>query len=109
MNRLPQWAQKPKHPKKVIATSRGWEVAHTGEVLTSVRGLDEKLAELFQETDTLRAEVEQPQKEEEVKATEGVEEPATSDETPDETKPEEPVKPRKRRGRPPKKKPEDTE
>lgn len=96
MNRLPHWARKPEHSKKVIATSRGWEVAHTGEVLTSVRGLDEKLAELFKEADELRSEVEQSQKTEEVKATE--------------EKVEEPKPTPKRRGRPPKaKKTEDSE
>lgn len=101
MNRLPQWARKPQHPKKVIATSRGWEVAHTGEVLVSVRGLDEKLKELFEETDTLRSEVDVSPK---VKDSESESEEKAA------PAPDAAPKPRKRPGRPPKKKKtEDTE
>ena len=37
--------KKPIHKEEVIATARGWEVARTGEVLVSVKGLDQMLAE----------------------------------------------------------------
>lgn len=42
---IPNWARKPYHPKKVVATKQGWVVEETGEVLVRVRNLDEKLAE----------------------------------------------------------------
>lgn len=44
--RLPNWAKKPKHKKEVIATERGWVVKETGEVLSSIRGLDTRLKSL---------------------------------------------------------------
>lgn len=42
---IPNWARKPYHPKKVVATKQGWVVEETGELLVRVRNLDEKLAE----------------------------------------------------------------
>ena len=42
---IPNWARKPYHPKKVVATKQGWVVEETGEILVRVRNLDEKLAE----------------------------------------------------------------
>lgn len=101
MNQLPRWAIKPQHHKKVIPTSRGWEVEGTGEILTRVRGLDEKLKALFQEADDLRKSVEEPAKTVEPSSEEKVEPKTTSS--------EETPKPRKRRGRPPKKKTADAE
>lgn len=44
--RLPNWAKKPKHKKEVIATKKGWVVKETGEVLSSIRGLDTRLKSL---------------------------------------------------------------
>jgi hypothetical protein len=43
---LPQWARKPSHKQTVIATSKGWVVKETGEVLKLVRDLDERLKNL---------------------------------------------------------------
>lgn len=37
--------KKPIHKEEVIATPKGWVVARTGEVLVSVKGLDQMLAE----------------------------------------------------------------
>lgn len=105
MNQLPHWARKPKHKKEVIATSRGWEVKGTGEVLTSVRGLDEKLKELFSDVDTLKKEVTVS----EPKTKEPEAAPVVKEEEKEPEPEEAPKKPAKRRGRPPKKKPEDTE
>lgn len=45
--KLPMWARKPKNNKVVVATSRGWELEETGELLVSVRNLDQKLKELY--------------------------------------------------------------
>ena len=53
MRVLPIWAKKPKNKKEVIATSKGWVVKETGEVLSSHKGLDEKLKELFKEIEEL--------------------------------------------------------
>jgi|AntRauTorcE11897_2_1112592.scaffolds.fasta_scaffold00545_13 Asp-tRNA(Asn)/Glu-tRNA(Gln) amidotransferase C subunit len=53
MSLLPIWAKKPTHKKKVIATSKGWVVEETGEVLSSYKRLDEKLEELFKEVSNL--------------------------------------------------------
>ena len=35
--------RKPKHKEKVIATSQGWVVERTGEVLSRIRDLDKKI------------------------------------------------------------------
>lgn len=98
MRHLPLWAYKPKHTKTVIATSRGWEVKDTGEILTRVKGLDEKLKDLFSESDNLRKDVysEETPKEEKKET-----EQPPAQEKPVDT----PAKPAKRRGRPPKNKP----
>lgn len=37
--------RKPKHKELVVATSKGWVVERTGELLVSIRGLDQKLKE----------------------------------------------------------------
>lgn len=37
--------RKPKHKELVVATSKGWEVERTGELLVRFRGLDQKLKE----------------------------------------------------------------
>jgi hypothetical protein len=51
MSKIPMWARKPNHKKKVIATNRGWEVESTEEVLKCVRNLADKLAELAGDVD----------------------------------------------------------
>lgn len=43
---LPNWAKKPKHKKEVVATEKGWVIKETGEVLSSIRGLDTRLKSL---------------------------------------------------------------
>lgn len=43
--RQPAYLRKPSHRKTVVATSRGWVVEETGELLVKVRDLDKKLAE----------------------------------------------------------------
>lgn len=43
--KIPKIFQKPKHKGTVVATARGWVVEETGELLVSVRGLADKLAE----------------------------------------------------------------
>ena len=53
MRVLPIWARKPAHKKEVIASSKGWVVKDTGELLSSYKGLDEKLKELFKEIEQL--------------------------------------------------------
>lgn len=40
----PVWLRKPKHKELVVASSKGWIVASTGELLVSVKDLDKKLA-----------------------------------------------------------------
>lgn len=57
MSLLPLWAKKPKHKKAVVATSRGWEVASTGELLKSVKNLDAKLSVFLKEV----KEIEEPE------------------------------------------------
>lgn len=93
MSKLPNWARKPKHPKEVIATARGWQVKETGEYLKLVRDLDQKLKALSVETQEVVqsiVEPETPEPEQLVQEPEVVEQPK-----------EEPA-PRKRRGRKPK-------
>ncbi len=117
MSRLPNWARKPEHPKEVIATSRGWEVKYTGEILVSVRGLDEKLAEFVDEAEELKAVEVQKDDSESITKSPDVSEVEVEDvptkvkpaEEPEpveepEEKVEEPKPKPKRRGRPPKKK-----
>ena len=41
----PAFLNKPKHKDNVIATSRGWVVEKTGELLVSVKNLDQRIAE----------------------------------------------------------------
>lgn len=41
----PSFLNKPKHKDNVIATSRGWVVEKTGELLVSVKNLDQRIAE----------------------------------------------------------------
>lgn len=50
MSKLPVWARKPDHKKEVVATSRGWMVKETGEMLKLVKNLDERLKDLHQES-----------------------------------------------------------
>lgn len=42
---VPMWARKPSHKQKVVASKNGWIVESTGELLVSVKNLDQKLAE----------------------------------------------------------------
>jgi hypothetical protein len=44
-SKSPAWLQKPRHKEVVVATSNGWVVERTGEVLVRVKNLDEKLRE----------------------------------------------------------------
>ena len=41
----PAFLNKPNHKDNVIATSRGWAVEKTGELLVSVKNLDQRIAE----------------------------------------------------------------
>lgn len=41
----PAFLNKPKHKDLVVATSRGWVVEKTGELLVSVKNLDQRIAE----------------------------------------------------------------
>lgn len=41
----PAFLNKPKHKDNVIATPRGWVVEKTGELLVSVKNLDQRIAE----------------------------------------------------------------
>lgn len=50
--------RKPKHREKVIATNRGWVVARTGELLSRVNNLVDKLAELGVEAEVLEPVIE---------------------------------------------------
>lgn len=50
MSKLPVWARKPDHKKEVVATSRGWMVKETGEMLKLVKDLDQRLKDLHQES-----------------------------------------------------------
>lgn len=52
--RLPSWAVVPKHKKTVVASSKGWIVEDTGEILVRVRDLDQKLSELGILTDFIQ-------------------------------------------------------
>lgn len=45
--KLPNWLRKPTHKKEVIATSKGWIVKDTGEILVSVKNLDKRIEEYF--------------------------------------------------------------
>lgn len=45
--KIPMWLRKPSHKKEVVATEKGWVVKETGEVLTRVPGLPQKIAEYF--------------------------------------------------------------
>ena len=115
MRVLPIWAKIPKHKNKVIATSRGWVVESTGEVLVSVKGLDKKLIALNAEIKdvpdlnvvaapvTLREDVSEPTpvvvSEVEEPATEEVSEAVTEEVSEEAPEAEEPA-PKKRRGRP---------
>lgn len=46
--RLPKWMIKPQHKEKVVATSKGWVVESTGEILVSVKGLDRRIKEFYE-------------------------------------------------------------
>jgi hypothetical protein len=41
----PAFLNKPKHKDNVIATPKGWVVEKTGELLVSVKNLDQRIAE----------------------------------------------------------------
>lgn len=41
----PAFLNKPKHKDVVVATSKGWVVEKTGELLVSVKNLDQRIAE----------------------------------------------------------------
>jgi len=41
----PAFLNKPKHKDNVIATPKGWAVEKTGELLVSVKNLDQRIAE----------------------------------------------------------------
>lgn len=43
--RAPSFLNKPNHKGNVVATSRGWVVESTGELLVSVKNLDQRIAE----------------------------------------------------------------
>lgn len=115
MSILPKWAKKPKHKDNVIATSRGWVVEKTGEVLSSHRGLDEKLKELHKEIEQVVDEKPiiiddnpEPQKEpvEPVVVDEGdstSEDKSVETESTEQKEPKQAKSTTKRRGRPPKK------
>jgi hypothetical protein len=45
--KIPMWLRKPQHKKEVVASSKGWIVKETGELLTRVPNLEQKLAEYF--------------------------------------------------------------
>jgi len=107
MRVLPIWAKKPKSRKEVIATSKGWVVKETGEVLASYKGLDEKLKELYAEIEELSVVDIEPTKTEAPEAVEKDEEPAPEQNQDQQEKSEdqtvsEVVKPKTpvRRGRP---------
>lgn len=44
-NRAPAFLNKPIHKGTVVATARGWVVEETGELLVSVKNLDQKISE----------------------------------------------------------------
>ena len=46
---LPKWLIKPNHSERVIATSRGWEVESTGEILVAVKDLDKRIEAYVEE------------------------------------------------------------
>lgn len=50
--------RKPKHKEKVIATNRGWVVERTGELLSRVHNLVDKLAELGVEVEVVEPVIE---------------------------------------------------
>lgn len=104
MSLLPKWAQKPRANRHstVVAGEHGWVDEKTGEILVSVRDLKTKLKELHGETEdavsVIQSEpvVQQKPVDPEPQSQElNTTEKATTDETP---------KPKKRRGRPAKKK-----
>lgn len=45
----PSFLRKPKHKETVVATSQGWVVERTGEILVRVRDLDKKIFAHFGE------------------------------------------------------------
>lgn len=109
MSLLPRWARKPSHKKEVVATSRGWEVKETGELLVSSRGLDARIKELQEEA---KVAVEQisAKKEKPIEPTkeEKIEDPASEVKTEEteikETKEKEEKPKRRKPGRPKKNK-----
>lgn len=114
MRVLPIWAKKPKHKMKVVATSKGWVVEKTGEVLVSHKGLNEKLKSLHDEMQSSIKETEdvivdepetlvEPDPDgENTKASDDVEKVEEKKEEPTESTTEQKPKTTKRRGRPPK-------
>lgn len=94
MSVLPIWAKKPKHRKEVIATDKGWVVKQTGEVLSSYKGLDQKLKELHKEIETIVDDVPE--------SVEPKSEPVDDVGGDTEKEPEQPKQKKTRRGRPPK-------
>lgn len=103
MSKLPVWARKPNHKKEVVATSRGWMVKETGEMLKLVKNLDERLKELHEESVESLSSIEEVEPEPTVEEEENVQQAGyesdveaseeVSEDEPAETKP-------KRRGRP---------
>ena len=63
MSALPNWAKKPVHKKEVIPTNRGWVVKETGEILSSYKGLLDKLEALNVEISDFQTDVVVPEKE----------------------------------------------
>lgn len=95
--KLPLWAKKPKHTKEVIATEKGWVVKETGEILVSIKNLDQRLKQ-FQKPEPKKEEVKNEKEEIPL-----VEEPSSEKVLVEHTKPEvvvepveQPAKPAKR-------------
>lgn len=89
--KLPIWARKPNHAKEVIATVKGWVVKETGEILVSIKNLDQRLKQ-FQKPEPKKEEVKNEKEEIPL-----VEEPSSEKVLVEPTKPEPVEQPTKRK------------
>lgn len=114
--RTPAWLRKPEHKEPVVLTEKGWEVKSTGELLVSVKNLNDRFSDYFGITLADAQSMAEPVVAEKLPETASVEEEiklessSGSEEVKEEQKTEEPapveVKERRKPGPKPKVKPQ---